>query len=72
MAKAAKPAEGAASAKAAKPAEGANDAVKTKASKEGFTYPVYDLWKVDREDLKSDKSGDPKQVKFTAVKIAHL
>lgn len=35
----------------------------------GFVYPLYDLWKLDVEALQSDKDGDPKKVKLTAVKI---
>jgi hypothetical protein len=36
---------------------------------QGFVYPVYDLWKLDVENLESDKDGNSKKVKLTAVKI---
>ena len=58
MARPAKAQEGAATAKAQQGAEA-----------KGFVYPVYDLWKVDIEHLKADSDKNPKQVKFTAVKI---
>lgn len=31
-------------------------------------YPLYDLWKIDVEPLQSDKSGEPKKVRFTTIK----
>lgn len=35
----------------------------------GFVYPLYDLWKLDVEAIQSDKDGEAKKVKLTAVKI---
>jgi hypothetical protein len=35
----------------------------------GFKYPEYDLWKVDVENVTSDKDGNAKQAKLTAIKI---
>lgn len=49
-----------------KGSEGSEPAPKKEASKS--KYPLYDLWKVDVENLQSDKSGEPKKVRFTAIK----
>lgn len=40
----------------------------TGAETQEFTYPVYDLWKIDVESIDSDKEGNAKKVKVTAVK----
>lgn len=34
-----------------------------------YVYPVFNLWKIDVENLTSEDDKKPKQVKFTAVKI---
>lgn len=35
----------------------------------GYVYPEYDLWIVDKQDIDSDRDGNAKKAKLTAVRI---